>query len=215
MRTKILTAFLASGLLVGAGLLTSVISAPGTAQAQEAPGEDDDRRGPLTRIFGFLGGVLDDLVGDETITQEQADAIVQAAHARAEELREERLALRALLSEFLVDGVITEAEASELPDDHWVFGDAFDEAWEDGELTRAELRDARPHPRRHAFKSGFRFGALLDDGGIDRDEYESLDPDHPLKQADVTEYMDDDLITPDDLREIFHEFKDARFSDDT
>lgn len=214
MRTKILTAFLAGGLLVGAGFLTSLISAPGIAQAQEEMGEGDDPSAHLTRNFGFLGGVLDELVGDGTITQDQADSIVEAAQDKAEELKAERLELRMLLSEFLEDGVITEEEASELPDEHWIFGDAFQEAWEDGELTREEIREARPHPRRGVFKSGFRFGALLDDGGIDEDEYERLGDNHPLKQVDVDEYLDDGLITRGELREIFHELGKSRFGDD-
>lgn len=214
MRTKILTVFLAGGLLVGAGFLTSVISAPDTAQAQEETGEGDDGSASLTRIFGFLGDVLDELVGDGTITQDQADAIVEASQDKAEGLKAERLELRMLFSEFLEDGVITEEEASELPAEHWIFGDGFQEAWEDGELTREEIQEARPHPRRGAFKKGFRFGTLLDDGGIDEDEYGSLGENHPLKRVDVDEYLDDGLITPEELREIFHELGESRFGDD-
>lgn len=213
MRTKILAGVLAGGLLVGAGFVTSVISAPATAQAQEETGEGDES-GPLDRVFGFLGEVLDDLVDDGTITRSQADDIVEAAQDKAEELKTERLELRGLLSGLLEDGVITDQEASELPDDHWAFGDAFDEAWADGELTREEIREIRPHPRRDAFKRGFRARALLDDGGIDRGEYESLGDNHPLKRVDVDEYLDDGLITPEELREIFHELAESRFGDD-
>ena len=84
--------------------MTSIVSAPGTAEAQEET-SDTDTRGPIPRILGFLQGVLDDLVGDETITQDQADAIVQAAEEKAAEVREEHRELRDLVKELLEDGV--------------------------------------------------------------------------------------------------------------
>lgn len=163
MRTKFLATFLAGGLLVGAGLVTSVISAPGTAQAQEETGEDEDH--PLARPFGFFVEVLDELVEDGTITSDQADAIAEAARDKAEELREQRR-----------------------------------ERFEDG---RRHLHDP--------FRNGFRLGALLNDGGIDESEYEDLGENHPLKRADVDRYLDDDLITPEELHEIFHELAESRF----
>jgi len=206
MRTKIVTAFVAGGLLVGAGLITAVISTPGTARAQEQTDETEDR-GPISRIFGFLGEVLDDLVGDGTITQDQADAIVDATESKVDELRDEHLALHEQLSEILEDGVITEDEASVLPDDHWLFGETFDEAWEDGELTIEDIRNIRPFQRGHDFRRGFRFGALLDDGGIDQEEYDSLNDDHPLKQLDLSEYLEDGLITPDEFPQIFSDLR--------
>jgi hypothetical protein len=214
MRTKILAALVAGGVLVGAGFLTSVISLPGTAQAQEEA-EDSEDRGPVSRIVGFLGEVLDELVGDGTITQEQADAIVDATENRIDEWKAENRQLHDQLSDILEDGAITEEEASVLPDDHWLFGDAFDEAWEDGELSLDDLRELRPFrrghdllPREHdLFRHGLRFGALLDDGGIDQEEYDNLDDEHPLKQLDVSEYLEDGLISPDELREIFSDLK--------
>lgn len=218
MRTKILAAFVAGGLLVGAGLVTSVISLPGTAQAQEGndDNEDNTERGPVSRIVGFLGEILDDLVGDGTITQEQANAIVDETEERIEEWKADHHQLREQLSGILEDGVITEEEASVLPGDHWLLGDAFDEAWEDGELSLEDLGEFRQFrrgheflPRGHDFRHGPRFGALLDDGGIDQEEYDSLDDDHPLKQVDVGEYLDDGLITPDEFREIFSDLKDS------
>lgn len=210
MRTKVLAVFVAGGLLVGAAFLASAISSPGTAQAQE---ETEDR-GPISRLFGILGEVLDDLVGDGTITQDQADAIVEAAEEKATELRELHMANRELLADILDDGVITQEEASELPEDHWLFGDAFDEAWEDGELAIEEIRQLEPL-RRHPFRNGFRLGAILDDGGIDQEEYDNLGENHPLKQIDVSEYLEDGLITPDEFREIFSDLMDARSGDDT
>ncbi|HEX6300308.1 MAG TPA: hypothetical protein VF148_07585 [Acidimicrobiia bacterium] len=213
MRTKIVAAFVGGGLLVGAGFLTAVISSPGTAQAQEESTETQDR-GPISRIIGSLGDALDDLVGDGTITQDQADAIVEATETRVDELREEHQARHEQLAEFLEDEKITEDEASRLPGHHWVFGEAFDEAWADGELTVEEIRDAHPIRRGHDFRHGFRFGAVLDDGGIDQEEYDSLGEDHPLKQIDVSEYLEDGLITPDEFREIFSDLR-GSFGKDT
>lgn len=160
MRTKILAVFLAGGLLVGAGFVASIVSAPGTAQAQEE-GDLQELDGSLHRALGFLAGVLDDLVDDDTITEDQADAISAAVKDELAELREEHF-----------------------------------------------------QQRRH-FRRGFRFGALLDDGGIDRDEYDSLGDSHPLKQVDVDEYLDDGLITPDELRQIFHDLTEDRFGDNS
>lgn len=213
MRTKALAALAAGGLLIGAGFVVSAISSPGTAQAQET--EENKDRGPVQRLFGFLGQVLDDLVGDGTITQDQADAIEEAARTKAAELKEEHMALREQLSELLDDGVITEEEASELPENHWLFSEALDEAWEDGELSVEEIRDTGLHHLGYSFRRGARLGALLDDGGIDREEYESLAGDHHLAQIDVDEYLDDGLITPDELREAVRGLWNARSGDDT
>lgn len=219
MRTKIVAAFVAGGLLVGAGLLTSAISAPGTAWAQE--GTDAKDRGPVSHVIGFLGDVLGELVEDGTITEDQADAIVEATENKVEELIDQHHELRGQLSEFLEDGVITEAEAAELPDDHWLLSDAFDEAWQDGELSFADIRELRPFrggghdlPRpdflgNDLLRQGLSFGALLDDGGIDQEEYDSLDQDHPLKQIDVSEHLADGVISLDEFREIFSDLRDS------
>lgn len=208
MGNKVWAAFAAGALLVGAGFVTSIVSAPATASAQESDSTEDE--GFLPRAFNFLEEVLDELVGDGEITQDQADTISEAVEEKAAGIKEEIEENRELLKGLLDDGVLTQDEASQLPDDHWVFGDAYDEAWEDGELTTDELREARPHPRRDFFKRGFRLGALADDGGIDQEEYDSLPDDHPLKQADVSEYLEDGVITIDELREILGDFQGER-----
>ena len=165
-----------------------------------------------------LSEVLSDLVDDETISREQADAILAAIGTKAEELKAQREANKALIEGFLEDDVITSDELAQLPDDH-PFNDPdgpFADAVSDGELTRDELREARPHPRHGAFRRGAHFGALLDDGGIDQAEYDELPVEHPLKQVDVSDYLDDDgLITPDELRELHEELKAAHGSDDS
>ena len=202
MRNKIMAALVAGGLLVGAGFVTSVVSAPDTAAAQEE-GADTEHAGILARGMEFLGEVLDELVGEGTIDAGQAEAILDAVEERAVEMREERQELREEIKGYLEDGVLTSDEAANIPEDHWLFSDALDDAWADGELTLEEIREARPHPRRDAFKRGVRFGSLLDDGGINEAEYANLPDDHPLKQVDVSEYFEGDgLITLDELREI-------------
>lgn len=203
MRNKIMAALVAGGLLVGAGFVTSIVSAPETAVAQEDTTVDSEARGFFARGMEFLGDVLNDLVDEGTINSGQAEAVLAAVEEKAAEIKEEREALRDEIKGYLADGILTSDEAANLPDDHWLLSDALDEAWADGQLTPEEIREARPHPRRDAFKRGARFGALLDDGGIDGTEYGDLPDEHPLKQVDVSEYFEDDgMITIDELREI-------------
>lgn len=202
MRTKIIAALVAGGLLVGAGFVTSIVSAPGTAEAQEETSSVDAAKGVIPRALEFLGGVLDDLVGDGTISQEDATAVLGAVETKAQEVKAEREALHELIKELLDDGVLTADEATQLPEDHWFFTEAFDEAWADDQLTKEEIREIAPHPRRDAFKRGAHFGALLDDGGIDQSELDGLGEDHPLNQIDLSEYLADGVITIDELRDI-------------
>lgn len=214
MGNRVLAALVVGGLLVGAGLVASAVSSPGTAAAREGTDEEGSD-GPIPRIMGLLEEVLDELVGDDTITQDQADAILEATEEKATEVKDELRASRELLEGMLDDGVITEEEASELPADHFLLDDRFDEAWEDGELSLDDLGGLLHHHRRGPFRNGLRLGALLDDGGIDMDEYNALPDDHPLKQADVSDHLEDGQITPDELREIFSDLHDARSDTDT
>lgn len=156
MRNKIIASLVAGGVLVAAGVATAAISFPSPASAQETT---DEREAP-TRGFGLLGEVLSDLVDDGVIDQGQADAIRDALENKAQDLREQRDADRALLRELLKDGVLTEEEAEQLPDDHFLLSDRFDEAWEDGQLTRDELGFGRAF--RRGFHRGFHFGHQFD-----------------------------------------------------
>jgi hypothetical protein len=164
MRNKIVTTVVAGGLLVGAGLVTSLVSSPEVALAQEEVEAGDDR-GPIPRIIGFLEEVLEELVGEGTITEEQADAILAATEAKAEEVKAEARERHELIKSLLEDDVITEEEAAQLPEDAWVLRDRFDEAWEDGELTSDEIVEFGPHLRRHPFRFGFRLGAHFGEEG--------------------------------------------------
>ena len=210
MGKKVLGALIAGGILVGAGLISSVISAPGTAVAQE-DSDTQDPQGPLPRVMGFLGDVLDELVGKGTINQSQADAIEAAAQDKAAQLKEDFKTQRDLVKGLLEDGVITEDEAAQLPANSFLLSDRFDEAWADGQLTRDEIAEVIPHPRRDWFRRGFGLAALLDDGGIDQAEYDALPDDNPLKKVDVSEYLADGKITPDELREIFKDLMPPHF----
>ena len=205
MRNKVIAALVAGGLLVGAGFVTSFVSAPGTASAQETEAGTDEARGFFSRGLEFLQGVLSDLVSDGTLSQEDADAVADAVETEAASMQAEHEALREAIEAAFEDDVLTEAEAaSVLPDDHKWLSEEFDEAWADGELTKDEIRELSPHSRRNSFRKGAQFGALLDDGGIDQEELDSLGEDHPLNNVEgIEDYLaDDGLITIDELREI-------------
>lgn len=206
MRQKIVATAVAGGLLVGSAFVVASVAGPAVAIAQEDSAQDAEAEndGPHIRPSAVLEEVLDDLVESETITQAQADAISDALVAKTEEIKAERQAIRELISGFLDDDVLTADELAQLPDDHPFNNEdgRFSEALEDGELTRQEIREARPQSRKNLFKRGARFGALLDDGGIDQEEFDSLPDDHPLKSADVSEYLEDGVITLDELREL-------------
>lgn len=98
---------------------------------------------------GYLGGgpagtgsilsdVLDELVGDGTINQDQADAIDDAIEERRTELREEAEAVREQMREFLSDRTLSADELAQLPEDHPLRN--LDQYLEDGQLTQDELR---------------------------------------------------------------------------
>lgn len=205
MKQRVLAATVAGGLLVGASFVAAAVSSPAVAEAQEDTTTTEARSVRFNPGPGaLLEEVLADLVADGTISQEQADAITDALGAKAEELKAEKEELRELIAGFLEDDVITADELAQLPEDH-IFNDPdgpFAEALADGELTKDEIASIKPHPKRDAFRNGVRFGALLDDGGIDQAEYDALPEDHPFKQIDVSEYLADGVITIDELRQI-------------
>ncbi len=207
MKQKLLAATVAGSLLVGAGFVTAAISSPGVASAQDdsADSTEETNVGSFRNHGSVLEDVLSDLVEDGTIDQSQADSIVEALAAKTTEFRTAAQDLRGLIAGFLEDGVISAEELDQLPDVfpfnnlERVFGDALD----DGELTLEEFQEAfPPMPKRGEFWSGARFGALLDDGGIDQEEYDSLAEGHPLKQVDVSEYLSDGIISLDELGEL-------------
>ena len=207
MITKIIAAGVAGGMLVAAGLATSIISRPSVAVAED--GDDEPgQTGLIPRTLSFLSEVLSDLVDEGTIDQGQADAILQAAEEKAATVKADFEERAELLRSLLEDGVITSDEKGMLPDDSPFLSDRYDDAWDDGELTVDELAPSPFHGRRGpGFTWGFGLGTLLDDGGIDQEEYDSLIgrlPDSsPFASFDASDYLADGVITPDELREIF------------
>lgn len=150
---RILASIAAAGILaVGAFAAVSISASGAEAQVDDRPAETtvtdsaaEDRPTPFVDI-------LDELVADGTLTQDQADAVLERFRAaweegadEREERRERRQAHRrwhfkAQVERLLEDGVITADEIAELPDGH-PFNDPdgpFAELLEDGQITQAE-----------------------------------------------------------------------------
>ena len=150
---KVLAALAASSVLIAGGFVTSAVSAPTSAVAQEAPDEttDDVVRPEKGAI---LDEVLADLVTDGVIDSDQAAQIKDALEAKHEELREQfgdrgpRMrgfhdGQRFGMGGFLEDGVIDADELAQLPDGHPLTdpdGPAA-EYLDDGQLTAEELEE--------------------------------------------------------------------------
>ena len=154
MRQKVMTAALAGGLALSAGLIVLTVATPGIANAEDDRNPEESSERPHDRHGAVLEEVLDDLVAAGEITQEQAESIIESLASKAEEARATREA----------NGLIP--------------------------------------PRSGQLRRGAWLGALLDDGGIDQAEYDGLPDNHPLKQSDVSQYLEDGVITLDELREI-------------
>ncbi|HUG48492.1 MAG TPA: hypothetical protein VMP67_08780 [Candidatus Limnocylindria bacterium] len=130
--------------------LAGVLLIAGAAIATAAPDAVDSATDaivtPIHRAGAFLQEILDELVDEGVIDDEQADAIVERAGERAEQKRDEVRALREQMREvrqqlrlFLEDGVITQDELAQLPEDHPLRN--LDTYLEDGQLTREELEE--------------------------------------------------------------------------
>jgi polyhydroxyalkanoate synthesis regulator phasin len=132
MRTRLLGLPLAGLLLIGGA--TAVLAQSGTGPAAVSAAS-----GALGGAGSLLHDVLSDLVGEGTITEDQADAITEALEERRTELREHAEALRERMREFLEDEVLTEEELAQLPEDHPLRN--LDRYLEDGQITVDELRE--------------------------------------------------------------------------
>ncbi|MGH8944634.1 MAG: hypothetical protein ACRDVL_00600 [Acidimicrobiia bacterium] len=153
MSKRIMAALAAGVILMGAGLVFSIVSKPAIAAA----GEDSSDQEVAPRAIEFLQRVLDQLVAEGTIEGEDAEAVLSAVEEELAELREQHPELA--------------------------------------------------HPRRHLLRNGARIGALLDDGGISQEEYQSLPEDSRLRDIDIGDALNDGLITPEELREILREHR--------
>jgi hypothetical protein len=99
---------------------------------------------------GLLDEVLTELVDQGVITQVQADAITGALETRIEEQRAEMEARREQMREtaeqvrtFLEDGVITQDEINQLPDDN-PLREVFNSIAENGQVTQEQLQQLGP-----------------------------------------------------------------------
>ena len=153
---KVLAALAASGVLIAGGFVTSAVSAPASAVAQEAPDATDGTTDDVVRPEkgAILDEVLADLVTDGVIDSDQAAQIKDALEAKHEELREQfgdrgprhrgnRDGDRLEMRSFLEDGVIDADELAQLPDGHPLTdpeGPAA-EYLDDGQLTAEELEE--------------------------------------------------------------------------
>ncbi|MFP3882565.1 MAG: hypothetical protein ACLFRT_07710 [Actinomycetota bacterium] len=163
-------------------------------------------------LASFLAGGLVVGAGFATLVI-SAPGTAQAHEATPEDAEDRPLAgpfwfIEEVLDQVVEDGTITSDQADAIVDA------ASAKVTELKEQRRERLEDTRRHLR-HGFRGGFRLGALLDDGGVDESEYEDLGENHPLKRVDVDEYLDDGLITPEELREILREFAEARFGSES
>ena len=122
-----------------AGLL--LVGGTTAAFATQTPGGRDAVSTVVAAVTGpssVLTEVLEELVGDGTINQSQADAIVKALDAKVEERRAERQRLRQLMVEFLQDRTLSADELAQLPEDHPLRN--LDQFLDDGQVTEDELR---------------------------------------------------------------------------
>lgn len=98
--------------------------------------------------------------------------------------------LERVVDELVVEGTIEEEDA----------GAVLSAVEEEIQEFREDHPDFRT--RRHLLRKGARIGALLDDGGITQEEYDSLPEDSRLREIDIGDTLDDGLITPEELRSI-------------
>ena len=137
-------------LIAGAAVAVAAPSLLTVSPAFTATTDGDVSTASPFRAGGLLEEVLADLVGQDVISQDQADAIVDALEARADEKLAEMEARREemhqnweLIRGFLEDGVITQAEIDQLPADS-PLREVFDSIADDGQVTVDQLRELRP-----------------------------------------------------------------------
>ena len=126
-------------LIAGAAVAAAAPSVIESARGVFAADEAHLRVGP----GDLLETVLADLVGDGTITQAQSDAITTALQAAADEKVADMEARRELIAGFVEDGVITQDEINQLPEDD-PLRVAFNSIADDGQISVDQLRRLGP-----------------------------------------------------------------------
>ena len=134
-----------AGLMVigGAGAVFATSGTPATGgtdivPAAESASPDASAGTTATPKDGLLTDVLSDLVADGTITESQKTAILEALTAEHTARHEARQAEREQLQGFLSDGVITQEEFDQLPEDSRLR--ALTDLMADGQITTEELQ---------------------------------------------------------------------------
>lgn len=153
--------------------------------ASSAPGDQNGKPGAPGFFFNFgghdfsgagadlLDQVLSDLVKDGTITQAQSDAITSALQQAISDKRTEAEQERQRLMEqwqqiqgFLSDGVITQDEVNQLPEDS-PFRQVFDSIAQDGQISVDQLRQLNMFGPIFGGSGGGRPGGPWNNGGKD------------------------------------------------
>jgi len=171
-----------AGFLLIAGAAVAAAAPTITAVSESAlatlnDGDEGDERAAGEFHVRFGGGVdlleqvLADLVAAGTITQDQSDAITDALAA---EVQAQRAAIEAemqLWQGFIEDGVITQDEVNQLPEDS-PFREVFNSIAQDGQVDVDQLREFGPGLR-HGGGPGHGHGWRIDGPDPDTD----TDPD--------------------------------------
>ncbi len=141
---------------------------------------------------GFGGGVdlleqvLADRVTAGTITQDQSDAITDALAAEVETRRSAAQEEMELWQGFIEDGVITQDEVNQLPEDS-PFREIFNSIAEDGQVSLDQLRELRPgfgHGRGPGHGPGWRMDGQAPDTDTDPDSGSDSDSDTETGTSD-------------------------------
>ena len=147
MKHIVIAAVAALVLVAGVSVANVLVSPAADAQEQDAPATSDVPRVDEARR-GILGEVLDRLVGDGTLSRQQADAVEEAVREEAAERKPLRRAARRgaergyRLGRLLADDVLDAEELEMLREDHPLRDpDGLAAPYlDDGQLTIDELK---------------------------------------------------------------------------
>lgn len=146
----------------GAVLATSGDVATGgtdtVVPAAESPSPDTGTTMTPTMKDSALTDVLDDLVAKGTINESQKTAILDALAAERTARREARQAEREQIQGFLSDGVITQSEFDQLPEDSRIR--QLEDLLSNGGITTDELRALRGFGGKGGHGGGKWFGGM-------------------------------------------------------
>lgn len=138
---------LIAGAAVAAAAPTiTAVSGSALSALTDTGADAEERSGSFHGGFGgvdLLEQVLADLVEAGTITRDQSDAITQGLADKVEARRTAAQAQMELMQGFIEDGVITQEEINQLPDDS-PLREVFSSIAEDGQVSIDQLRELGP-----------------------------------------------------------------------